>query len=91
VGEVACTPRRVEAVQGAAWAVVRQRRAWAPAKYGGARGLGEQGSGMAVLGAVHGPIDQGLASACGPSGPWRGDGDAGAGARALERQSANPT
>jgi hypothetical protein len=29
--------------------------------------------------------------ACGPSGPWRDGGDAGAGAHALERQSANST
>jgi hypothetical protein len=34
VGEVACTPRRKEAVQGEAWGVGWQRRAWAPAKYG---------------------------------------------------------
>jgi hypothetical protein len=36
VGKFACTPRRGEAVQGAAWAVGRQRRAWAQAVYGGA-------------------------------------------------------
>jgi hypothetical protein len=57
----------------------------------GAHRLGEQGGRMAVPGAAHGPTDQGPASTCGPSGPWRGDSDAGAGVCALERQSANPT
>jgi hypothetical protein len=33
---VPCTLRRKEVVQGAAWAVGRPRRAWSPAKYGGA-------------------------------------------------------
>jgi hypothetical protein len=35
VGKFACTPRRVEAVQGAIWAVERQRRVWAQDVYGG--------------------------------------------------------
>jgi hypothetical protein len=38
----------------------------------GTRGLGEPSGGIAVLGAAHGPTDQGLTSACGPSGPRRG-------------------
>jgi hypothetical protein len=58
------------------WGGVRRRGHW----LGGARGLGEQGGGIAVPGAAHGPTDQGLASACGPSGLWRGDAGA---ARAL--------
>jgi hypothetical protein len=50
----------------------RPRRRPAAVGTHGARGLGEQGGGMEVPGETHGPTDQGLASACGPSGPRRG-------------------
>jgi hypothetical protein len=79
VERLTCAPRQGKTVRVAAWVVgaattctgagqVRQHDHW----LGGACGLGEQGGGMAVPGATHGPTDQGLASSCGPRGPRRG-------------------